>query len=60
MTILELYQKGFNAAVEELAEQHDDITTYETLKEFIKSKIDADNLNVVAHLTDALNTCEYA
>lgn len=36
MTILELYQKGFNAAVEELAEQHDDITTYENLKEFIK------------------------
>ena len=60
MTILELYQKGFNAAVEELAEQHDDITTYETLKEFIKSKIDADNLIVATHLTDALNTCEYA
>lgn len=60
MTVLELYQKGFNAAIEELAEQHDDITTYETLKDFIKAKIDDDNLIVASHLTEALNTCDYA
>lgn len=60
MTILELYQKGFNAAVQELSEQRNDITTYETLKEFIKSKIDDDNLIIAAHLTNELNTCEYA
>ncbi len=60
MTILELYQKGFNTAVIELSEQRDDITTYETLKEFIKSKIDDDSLYLAAHLTNALNTCAYA
>ncbi len=60
MTILELYQKGFNTAVIELSEQCNDITTYEELKEFIKSKIDDDNLSVAAHLTSELNTCAYA
>ena len=60
MTILELYQKGFNTAVIELSEQRDDITTYETLKEFIKSKIDDDSLYLAAHLTNALNACAYA
>ena len=60
MTILELYQKGFNAAVEELMQTHDDITTYETLKEFIKSKLDDDSLYLAAHLTNTLNACAYA
>lgn len=60
MTVLELYQKGFNTAVIELSEINDDITTYETLKEFIKSKIDDDNLIVAAHLIKELNTCAYA
>ena len=60
MTILELYQKDFNTAVIELSEQYDDITDYETLKEFIKSKIDDDSLYLAAHLTNALNTCTYA
>lgn len=60
MTVLELYQKGFDDAVEELMQTHDDIATYETLKEFIKSKIDDDSLYLAAHLTNALNTCAYA
>lgn len=60
MTILELYQKGFNNAVNELSELHDNITTYETLKEFIKSKIDDDSLFVAAHLTKALNESYYS
>lgn len=60
MTILELYQKGFNNAVIELSEQHDDITTYEGLKDFIKNKLDDDNLIVAAHLTNELNKCAYA
>lgn len=60
MTILELYQKGFNTAINELSEQRDEITTYDELKEFIKSKIDDDSLLVAAHLTNALNTCDYA
>ena len=59
MTILELYQKGFDAAVEELMQTHDDITTYETLKEFIKSKLDEDSLMVAAHLLNELNKCPH-
>ncbi len=60
MTVLELYQKGFAVAVEELMQTCDYITTYESLKEFIKSNIDNDNLIVAAHLTKALNACDYA
>lgn len=60
MTILELYQKGFYAAIEELREQRDDITDYAALKDFAKLKIDEDNLIVASHLIDALNHGEYA
>ena len=60
MTVLELYQKGFYAAIQELREQRTDIADYETLKDFIKRKIDEDNLIVAAHLIDALNHGEKA
>ncbi len=60
MTILELYQKGFYAAVEELATQYDDITTYDNLKDFIKTKIDDDNFIVASHLASALNSCAHS
>lgn len=60
MTVLELYRKGFDAAIQELMEQRDDISTYETLKDFIKSKIDEDNLIVAAHLITELKDCPYA
>ena len=60
MTILELYQKGFYAAIEELREQRDDITDYAALKDFAKLKIDEDNFIVASHLIDALNHGEYA
>ena len=60
MTVLELYQKGFNAAIEELMEEHDNITTRDTLIEFAKSKIDDDNLFVAVHVLEALNTGAYS
>lgn len=44
MTIAELHNKNFNDAVQELAENDDRITTYETLKEFSKEQIDNDRL----------------
>ena len=44
MTITELHNKSFNDAVQELAENDDRITTYETLKEFSKEQIDNDRL----------------
>lgn len=60
MTILELYQKGFETAVIELSEQRDDITTYEELKEFIKNKIDDDNLYLAAHIAEWLHKTPYS
>lgn len=60
MTVLELYAKGFDAAIRELMERRDDISSYGTLKDFIKSKIDEDNLIVAAHLLTELNNCAYA
>ncbi|MCM1532362.1 MAG: hypothetical protein NC114_08845 [Ruminococcus flavefaciens] len=57
MKILELYRKGFDSAVEELIEERDDITTYDTLKEFIISKINDDNLIVALHVLQALDDC---
>ena len=38
MTIRELQCKSFNDAAQELSENDDRITTYETLKEFAKKK----------------------
>ena len=60
MTVLELHKKGFDIAIEELMQERDDISSYETLKEFIKSKIDDDNLIVAAHLLTELKECPYA
>lgn len=60
MTVLELYKKGFYVAIGQLREERDDITDYETLKDFVKLKIDEDNFIVASHLIDALNRCEYA
>lgn len=57
MTVLELYQKGFYAAIEELMKSNNDIMTYKKLKKIIKSKIDGDNLVVAAYLIEELKTC---
>lgn len=50
MTVTELHNKSFNDAVQELAENDDRITTYETLKEFAKEQIDNDRLFLAIHI----------
>ena len=57
MKILELYQKGFDTAVEELMKEHGEITTYDKLKELAINKLNEDNLIVALHILQALEDC---
>jgi len=57
MTLTELHEKDFTQAAEELSEQNDCITSYETLKEFAKKNIDEDNLFLAIHILSAINSC---
>ena len=61
MTIRELQCKSFNDAAQELSENDDRITTYETLKEFAKKNIDSDRLFLALHILKAIweNTADY-
>ena len=54
MTREEYNNKDFEEVMEQLNEEKDDITTYETLKDFAKEKIDGDNLLVAIHILEAL------
>lgn len=54
MTREEYNNKNFENVMEQLNEERDDITTYETLKEFAKEKIEEDNLLVAIHILEAL------
>lgn len=55
MTIKELRTKTFNEAVEELSEENDQITTAETLKDYIKIAIDRDYLFLAVHLLSVMH-----
>lgn len=50
MTIAELHNMNFNDVAERLYTECDSITDYEALKDFAKSRIDEDNLNVAVHI----------
>lgn len=54
MTRAEYNNKGFEDVMEQLNEERDDITTYETLKEFSKEKIESDDFLVAIHILEAL------
>lgn len=54
MTRAEFDEKSFDEVMEQLDEERDDITTYETLKEFAKVKVDGEELNVAIHILNAL------
>ena len=54
MTRTEFEEKSFEEVMELLDEQRDDITTYDRMKEFVKAKVDNDNLNVAIHVLEAL------
>ena len=61
MTIAQLHNKNFNDAAQELSENDDRITTYETLKEFAKENIDNDRLFLSIHILKAIwnNPADY-
>ena len=54
MTREEYNNKDFEEVMEQLNEERDDITTYETLKDFAKEKIENDDLLVAIHILEAL------
>ena len=61
MTIHELHCKSFADAAQELSENDERITTYETLKEFAKENIDSDRLFLAIHILKAIweNSADY-
>lgn len=54
MTRAEFNNMEFEEVVETLNEERDDITTYETLKEFAIEKINDDNFLVAIHILETL------
>lgn len=56
MTREDYNSKDFDEVMKQLNEERDDITTYETLKEFAKEKIDGDDLFVAIHILEALQS----
>lgn len=57
MTRTEFENKTFEEIIEILYEERDDITTYETLKEFAKEQID-NNIFLAIHILEALRDDE--
>lgn len=55
MTIQQLYKLDFDTAIEQLMATQDDITTLNSLKEYMQEKLDEDYFYLVAHLADALH-----
>lgn len=55
MTVKELYTKTFDEAVEELSQENENITSAESLKDYIKTVIDGDYLFLAAHLLKAMH-----
>ena len=54
MTRKEFESKNFDEVMEQLDEELNDITTYESLKEFAKSQIEEDRLFLAIHILEAL------
>ena len=54
MKIKELHKMSFEDALNELENEIDTITSYEVLKDYIKLKIDEDNILLALHLLKAI------
>ena len=54
MTRTEFEEKSFEDVMSQLNEELDEITTLDSLKEFIKEKIDEDNFCIASHLCNAI------
>lgn len=55
MTKKEFNKLSFDEAISRLMEEGENITDYETLKDFAKDQIDNDNFFVAIHICEALN-----
>ena len=47
-------EEGFDGAMAEFCADSNEITTYDTLKDFVKEKIDEDNIMFALHLLKAI------
>lgn len=54
MTKKELYKMTFTEAVEELSEEVNEITSYDTLKDFVKLQLEEDNIFLAFHILKAM------
>lgn len=54
MTKAEFESKSFDEVMEQLNEECDEITTYDSLIDYIKTELDNDNLGLALFLLDAM------
>lgn len=54
MTRAEFEEMTFEEVMEYLCDNCDEVTTIDTLKDFIKENVDAENFFLVSHLSDAI------
>lgn len=55
MTREEFETKSFDEVMEQLNEERDDITTYESLKEFVIQQIEEDRFFLAIHILESLD-----
>ncbi len=55
MTIKQLYKFDFDTAIKQLMATQDDITMIDSLKEYMREKLNEDYFNLVTHLAEALH-----
>lgn len=58
MTIKELHNMNFNDAAEELYQENDLVTTYDTLKDFAIDLLQKDNVGYALHILNAIYNTE--
>lgn len=54
MTVKELHEMNFNDAAEQLSQEHDFVTSYETLLSYAKHLIDEENIGLALHIIKAI------
>ncbi|HRF69846.1 MAG TPA: hypothetical protein PKV66_00280 [Candidatus Pelethenecus sp.] len=52
MTKKELFSVDFQTAIDTLCEENEEITSYDTLKDFIKYNVERDNLLLAYHILE--------
>ena len=54
MTREEFDEKSFDELIEMLRGEHNDIISYDMLKEYVKKQIDDDDINLARHILEAI------